>query len=140
MVNALQLIVHVPMFSIAFPSNAYFFFSLIIGIINFDVVPTEELLKAIFNFDPEDEAVNLNFDFMGYSSHNLMLNLGAIFLYFSVIVFLLLLFKICKPIMLDYEKGKRLYNWFSKKMHYGFQIRFGMECYLEFAIAAFINV
>jgi len=43
MLNTLQLIVHLPLFSIVFPSNAVTFYSYIIGIASFNIFPIEDI-------------------------------------------------------------------------------------------------
>ncbi len=57
MINVMQIIVHMPLLNVLFPTNASFFYSLIIEISNFDLIPAS-WLKAIkgkmFKFS-EDE-------------------------------------------------------------------------------------
>ena len=64
MINALQILIHLPIFSIPIPLNAQIFCSTIIAITQFDVLPTETLNEWFFDFDEQDEAQNANFENM----------------------------------------------------------------------------
>ena len=48
MVNTLQLIIHMNMLSVLMPANVQLFFSLIVDIVNFKIVPTDKIITAIF--------------------------------------------------------------------------------------------
>eukprot|EP00347_Sterkiella_histriomuscorum_P013544 403364306 len=50
MINALQLILHMPLFKVNFPSNTNFVFNQIISVSTFDVIPSEEALEKMFDF------------------------------------------------------------------------------------------
>jgi len=50
MVNALQLIVVMPLLSIKMPANASSLLLMIMGIANFEVLPTDDIFGTIFNF------------------------------------------------------------------------------------------
>ena len=39
-----------PLFNISFPSNAQFVYGLVIGISNFDILPTKKIDAYFFNF------------------------------------------------------------------------------------------
>lgn len=53
MINALQLIDHLPLFTIAFPPNAAVFYSILIQISSFDLFPSEQLQDSLFYFEEE---------------------------------------------------------------------------------------
>ena len=40
-----------PLFAIAFPANAQFFFSFIVDIVNFNIIPTDKIVDAIMKLD-----------------------------------------------------------------------------------------
>ena len=63
MINVLQLIVHMPLFSLNFPSNVKFFFSLMIDITNFSFLNTDQVDSKLFNFT-KTQPFNQNFDDM----------------------------------------------------------------------------
>jgi len=63
MINALQLIVHLPLFNVAMPANAMFLFSLIVEIVNFGMVSPAATGSEYFDSD-EEESVESNFQQM----------------------------------------------------------------------------
>jgi len=83
MVNTLQLIVHLPLFSIMHPSNALIFYTLLIGVTNFSLVDVSGVqVKMLQPEDVEaDSSHTLNFELMGYESRNAVLNLESMFFY-----------------------------------------------------------
>ena len=95
MINVMQLIVHMPLFSVSFPSNAVLFYSFIIEISSFDILPTQWIKDKIFVFSNEQEPLTDDFDKMGYSSTSIIENLGSMFLYLMgflcLVVFVLLI-------------------------------------------------
>lgn len=45
MINALQIIAHLPYFNIMMPSNAAFFFNFVIDLSEFDIIPTDFIFE-----------------------------------------------------------------------------------------------
>ena len=80
MINALQIIVHIPVFSVTFPDFAGTFFNMLMTLASFNVIDTGPML-FFFEFK-ETEPLNDNFDSMGYGSVNAIENLGTQFLGF----------------------------------------------------------
>jgi hypothetical protein len=66
MINVMQIIVHMPMLNIAFPQNAILFYSFIIDISSFDIIPTDWIKSKIFSMT-ENESDD-NFERIGYGS------------------------------------------------------------------------
>ena len=99
MINALQLIVHVPLFSISFPQNAQSYFAKIIFVVNFDILPSKIILNKAFDFEKQ-EPINSNYEIMGYEAINYMLNMGSLFLIFGVILTLSIFMLFLKPIFM----------------------------------------
>jgi hypothetical protein len=60
MINTLQLITRIPLFSLPFPSNVQLFFSLLVDVTNFSFLDTEEFNRKVFKFKNE-QAFNENF-------------------------------------------------------------------------------
>jgi hypothetical protein len=52
LINNLELVVHLPLFSIAFPSNAFEFLNKLIEIMTYDVIPIDKYMDKIFPFIP----------------------------------------------------------------------------------------
>ena len=59
LINSLQVITHIPMLNVNYPANTLAFHRVIVGVINFDIIPAEEMSEAIFDFskpwENEDE-------------------------------------------------------------------------------------
>jgi hypothetical protein len=71
MINVMQLIVKMPLLNITFPQNAATFYNFINEISSFNLIPTEKLDSAIFNFtDPEMK--DPNFAKMGMTKYNVV--------------------------------------------------------------------
>ena len=54
-INSLQLIIHLPMLMTLIPANVASFFSLILPIVQFDLIPQEYSYDLILNFDDEPD-------------------------------------------------------------------------------------
>jgi len=67
MVNTLQLIVHLPLFSVVHPSNILYFYTLLIGVASFSIIDVQEIQQRIFEFS-EGDSHTLNFKLLGYES------------------------------------------------------------------------
>lgn len=71
MINVMQLIVKMPLLNITFPQNAATFYTFINEISSFNLIPTDKLDSAIFNFtDPEMQ--DPNFAKMGITKYNVV--------------------------------------------------------------------
>lgn len=54
---------HMPLLSIDFPYNAAFFYSVIISIANFNILPTQDIGSSVFEFnDDNDDSYNEEFN------------------------------------------------------------------------------
>jgi len=95
MVNTLQLLTHVPLFSVVLPSNALQFFMVLIEVQNFSFIPIDSVNDSILNFREEDAPHSVNFKLMGYESANSIKNMGFAF---SLLLFSLAMV-IVTPIM-----------------------------------------
>jgi hypothetical protein len=97
MINVMQLIVKMPLLNITFPQNAATFYNFINEISSFNLIPTDKLDSAIFNFtDPEMK--DPNFAKMGMTKYNVVQNLGSTFYYLLCFFLLVLLVYILKAI------------------------------------------
>jgi hypothetical protein len=61
MINALQLIVNVPLFTLNMPANASYFFNLLVNIMNFNVIPTSQIESYFYNM-VDSSPLNSAFD------------------------------------------------------------------------------
>ena len=74
MINALQILVRIPLLSVNYPGNVQMCFSILIDITTFNLVSTGSLDNMIFKFS-ETNGFNANFDALGYNSMNSIENL-----------------------------------------------------------------
>jgi hypothetical protein len=57
LINTLQLIIRVPLFPLAnMPMNAQLFFSTLVSISSFDLLPTDYLNGVFFSYNEDDES------------------------------------------------------------------------------------
>jgi hypothetical protein len=57
MINVMQIIAHMPLLNVQFPENTMFFYSLIIDISSFNLIPDswmKLIKKNLFNFQEEE--------------------------------------------------------------------------------------
>lgn len=71
MINSLQLIVHLPVFSLNFPANASQLLTKLIEVSSFSLLPMDQINNLVFNFT-ETDALNPRFDEIGYNSMNFL--------------------------------------------------------------------
>ena len=109
----------------------------------YEILSSEKILKLIFRFNKSaDIAFNSKFDMLGYSCHNLVLNLGATFIIFilgfGATFVLYWVYKIIKR-----KEGTRVYKivkFFHDRIVFCMLIRFMIEGYLELTIMTLINL
>eukprot|EP00347_Sterkiella_histriomuscorum_P005584 403356052 len=61
MINQIQIITHLPLNNINIPANAKYFFTIFIGICNFDILPSDYLLSLLIDISEESDGFNSNF-------------------------------------------------------------------------------
>jgi hypothetical protein len=114
-INSLQMILHLPMMLILIPANVGAFFTLILPVVQFDLLDPDWTTNLIFEFEEEPEETFENsfgssvFDQMkdlGYETHNSMQLLGSLFI-FSLLWFMrsLLFFPVVKLFVFLTGKG-----------------------------------
>ena len=106
MINTLQFILHVPLFSMSLPANIMIVFQALFNMITFDYIDTNDKLKAVFGLSDASDypAYNDKFDMLGYSTTNTLYNIGLpifmMLVYFSLLIVYLVLqklpYKLCK--------------------------------------------
>jgi hypothetical protein len=57
----MQLLLAMPLLNVKFPINVATFFSFILAIANFDLLPTPTINKNIFDFTTGNKEVRMNF-------------------------------------------------------------------------------
>ena len=139
MMNALQIIVHLPLLSLSFPQNAKQMSFIFMDLAEFDVLPHGWLNPAFFNFD-NPEPISEKFSEVGYDTSNFILNAGSVFWFIIMWVLLALAIKAIAKCF----RSKPKIMAFSEKVHrvvfFTLIIRIGLESYLELLISALINI
>jgi len=80
MIRAQQIIVHLPLTNIVLPGNAAYFFSFLMNIAAFDIIPTDELFDELFKYENK-EPPTIQFGALGYETVYFIRNLGPVFVF-----------------------------------------------------------
>jgi len=78
-IKKLQIVVHMSLVNVSMPGNASIFFSYLLQIVAFDVIPTDNAYDAVFGFE-ESQPVSTNFELTGYESVYFIRNMGSMYL------------------------------------------------------------
>jgi len=111
MLDSLQLMVFLPMLSIVFPANSKFFFEMVLGLINFEFINVDSIMKAIGmkqSSDDDDESYGMKRD------GNMIQNMGLFFVLITVVAImgtaLFLLAKLLWKIPFVKKLGVKIYD------------------------------
>ena len=90
LINTLQMIMFTVLFSCNFPLNASKIMIAIMKLTNLDIIDTESILTAMWNFKVETDSISPIFEEAGYESSNFIIELGPLFLIicFSTLIYL----------------------------------------------------
>jgi hypothetical protein len=81
-----------PMLSVVFPSNAEYFISFLVDIVNFNIIPTDKVIDKIMKLKASsDGEVDKKFGKFGFKSTNVLKNLGFVFIALLGFVFVILI-------------------------------------------------
>jgi hypothetical protein len=154
MINVMQIIVHMPLLNVFFPTNASFFYSLIIEISNFDLIPPSWLnaIKSkIFKFSEEEPEES--FTKMGYESKSSIENLGSMFMYLGGFAGLVVLVCLIRFLKNKYElyvfnclsnfskySVNKVYTYLANLIFWNMILRYFLEGYMEYAITSLMNL
>ena len=116
-----------------------YFFTFIVDIVNFSIIPTDKIMNKVFAFkNITSDAMSQSFKGLGYKSANILKNLGLIAIGLAglgAIVILVLFFKL---LVLKCPKIAPAYNFISAKIFFNSIIRSFLESYLKLSISTFI--
>ena len=136
MLGAIQIMVHMPMLKLSFPSNVKMTFQGIIGLANFQIIPVDSILEAFFGIKrkvSEKQGVGA----FGYSS-NIFSSLGMVFLgllFFGIgLIICFFLYKIFKK-----RLGKIILK-LKNLVFFNMILRSFLQTYLVFSLGAFLNL
>jgi len=95
------MILYMILLKLSFPKCVKVFYSILIPLVNLDILPTEYITDKIFNFNIEEEKpYNDPLEELGFETHIIVLNLGSIFVFnfiFTVGLVILLILKYLLP-------------------------------------------
>ena len=83
MINGLQLVAHIPLFTVTLPSNASILFNEIAELVKFDYF--EAVLQSMDLDITETDPYNTRFERLGYETHNIVMNLSSIMIVLTLI-------------------------------------------------------
>ena len=148
-INSLQMILHLPMLLILVPPNVSSFLSIILPIVQFDILDPSWTTDLIFEFEEEideefeNEFKSSVFDQMhdlGYETHNSMRLLGSLFVFMCIYLLRALCYY---PAVKWYAKRMKKDDAYSQELgnslFYGEIITISVESYIELLIAGYLN-
>jgi hypothetical protein len=106
MMNVLQLIVRVPLFSVAFPANAQTLFGILIEITNFSFFSIKSVENFLFKFTPTSP-YNENFNSLGYTTTNSIQNAAGMFYYLAIIILIYLVLVLIKYLIIIFKINEK---------------------------------
>jgi len=96
MINSLQVLTHLALFSLNYPSNVHTLSKVLMNVCNFNLIPLGDFYDSIFEFEEEEEGYSENFEKMDIEGRNAVLNMGTFFLLFLfsfIMIFVVYIFK-----------------------------------------------
>lgn len=144
MINALQIIVHMPMMQTNFPANTQMLLDMFISVANFKYFDTKPIYSKAFAFlgiseDPNDEqGVNPKFANQGMGSKNMAKNLGmmGVAIVFGTLFVLILIALYLK--FREHPKLKFVLKKIWDKVFFSSFIRYMLEAYLTLVLTVYI--
>ena len=78
------MILYMVLLKVGFPTTLKMFYSILVPLVTMDIMPSEYTTELVFDFsEEEDEPVSDKLQELGFETHNVVLNMGTLFvLYF----------------------------------------------------------
>mmetsp|Transcript_15184 Transcript_15184/g.14770 ORF Transcript_15184/g.14770 Transcript_15184/m.14770 type:complete len:173 (-) Transcript_15184:23-541(-) len=128
-INALQIIVVMPLFNLDFPSNAYIVFELLAKSVFFDYLPQDKVYFFI-DFSNNSASYNQQFEFMGFDTTNFVFNLGDGFVFLLTTVLTIIFVGLISIIKLKSPKMAKRFAKYNKEYVYMVVFRLVVQSYL----------
>jgi len=77
-ISSLSIVTHQLLINLSYPALLMLYFSYIFEFVSFDLIPTDDFYDYIFGF--QNEPFSSQAEELGYESHNLIRNMGSLFL------------------------------------------------------------
>jgi len=139
-INALQMIIHIPLMNIVLPSNAIIFFETLINMVQMDIIPSERVNDLMFNFSNSNETYNEYFELMGYSGKSAIVNLESLYLFIMITIGIILVMIPLKYLAVKHPLSHKLYRIVAMKIGMATLLRLVLEGYLELCLSSFVNL
>lgn len=144
MLNTLQIILHLPLINVQFPQNVNTFFSYLINIAEFQIIPTDKLEEKFTNtFNTgfiEDTPMPDNFVELGYENSKLIKNIGNIGFILVIYVLSLGVMFLIKLIAKRVKFMEKVYKYLEGILLFNFLFRIIIEGYLKYCNSVFISL
>ena len=148
MIRALQIIIHLPLLRIYLQANLNMVFSIIIPIIMFDIMDSDQLSEYILDYDHTNQELLAEGQYgqivdLGYTSSNSILNLGTlsiVFIFYFVRIILLLLLIIYTKITTFCPYIHKYRGELQNTLFFSEVIKTFIEGYFEFLISCYFAI
>ncbi|TNV87465.1 hypothetical protein FGO68_gene5798 [Halteria grandinella] len=146
MINALQIIILLPLVNLYFPPNAQLIFDILTHIFNFefyDLTPSLTQLLMMNSFEYQDEIsgpLQPQFSNYGYEQLNSVLNLNNVFATLVVILILDSLAMLLALIYRNRPSVPRPITWFDEAVRHNMLARFFLQCFIQLSLCSLLNL
>ena len=146
MFRSLQIVLHLPILQVVFPTNALTFFKTIFSLVQFDILNNFPLFDYFtfieYDMNQEPQCISQMTD-IGYDNRNAFSGLKilsqVLILYFTR-VFLSMLTGLCGAFFSwKYKQFNKLHSFLIKGLYFNQIIRISMEAYFEFYLIGYMN-
>ena len=86
MMGFMQLVVVLPLLDIKFPPTAMILYNQLIGIVTFDIIPTDDFYPFLFRL-PESDPISMSFEDFDYGTTDYLMNMGSMFIFGNILLF-----------------------------------------------------
>ena len=139
-VNSLQMIVIQNCFEILYPSNAIAFYSLLIPIATFDLLPSSTY-TSLLEFEADPARISDTLAEMGYETSNAVLNLGSILILILIRLLCILLVAVFCPFKpLFGNKLKSVYQYVVRANFFNGILVLLQSSYVELCMSCYLGL
>lgn len=132
---------HAPLINLQFPANAFLMYDVMISVATFDLLPTDDMFPTMFKlpFD-EDEPFNAKFDRMDIGSRFMVMNMGTMFILFSIYLLMFIVYPCVRFLRNDAKCARKILKRMRHMLFYNHIILFLQEGYLDILLAGTVNL
>jgi len=138
MLDSLQLMLFLPMLSVAFPANSQFFFSIVLGLLNLKILDADFILKKL-GLDELASGANNPADYGMGRDKSMIQNLGVFFVLIVVAAILGTMLVILAKLLWKYAFVKNLATKVYNAVVFNAFIRSLVQAYLVFSTSTLLN-